>query len=106
MILTSGRDPVDFELHIRYENEMPRIMGEPFAEVVGMTTITREFLEDYEVVMIPIGPRGVSVQHPDSSYSLNGRIVEQAGTGQPATRPESKSEGGDKPQPEAEGRSR
>jgi hypothetical protein len=32
--------------------------------------------------------------------------VEQAGAGQPATRPESKSEGGDKPQPEAEGRSR
>jgi hypothetical protein len=31
---------------------------------------------------------------------------EQAGTGQPATRPESKSEDGDKPQPEAEGRSR
>jgi hypothetical protein len=31
---------------------------------------------------------------------------EQAGTGQPATRPESKSEGSDKPQPEAEGRSR
>jgi hypothetical protein len=31
---------------------------------------------------------------------------EQAGTGQPATRSESKSEGGDKPQPEAEGRSR
>ena len=27
---------------------------------------------------------------------------EQAGTGQPATRPESKSEGGDKPQPEAQ----
>jgi hypothetical protein len=32
--------------------------------------------------------------------------AQQAGTGQPATRPESKSEGGDKPQPEAEGRSR
>lgn len=31
---------------------------------------------------------------------------EQGGTGQPATRHESKSEGGDKPQPEAEGRSR
>jgi hypothetical protein len=31
---------------------------------------------------------------------------EQDGTGQPATRPASKSEGGDKPQPEAEGRSR
>ncbi len=32
--------------------------------------------------------------------------AEQAGTGQPATRPESKSEGGDKPQSKAEGRSR
>jgi len=32
--------------------------------------------------------------------------AEQAGTGQPATRPESKSEGSAKPQPEAEGRSR
>ena len=32
--------------------------------------------------------------------------AEQAGTVQPATRPESKSEGSDKPQPEAEGRSR
>ena len=31
---------------------------------------------------------------------------EQAGTGQPATRSQSKSEGSDKPQPEAEGRSR
>ena len=34
------------------------------------------------------------------------KFAEQAGTGQPATRPESKSEGSDKPQPEAEGRSR
>lgn len=32
--------------------------------------------------------------------------AEQASNGQPATRSESKSEGGDKPQPEAEGRSR
>jgi hypothetical protein len=32
--------------------------------------------------------------------------AEQDGTGQPATRPVLKSEGGDKPQPEAEGRSR
>jgi len=32
--------------------------------------------------------------------------AEQAGTGQPATRPESKSKGSDKPQPDAEGRSR
>jgi hypothetical protein len=32
--------------------------------------------------------------------------AEQGGAGQPATRPESKSEGGDKPQPASEGRSR
>ena len=32
--------------------------------------------------------------------------AEQAGTGQPATRPESKSEGSTKPQPESEGRFR
>jgi hypothetical protein len=32
--------------------------------------------------------------------------AEQGGTGQPATRSQSKSEGSDKPQPEAEGRSR
>ncbi|QTN32537.1 hypothetical protein HZ994_09410 [Akkermansiaceae bacterium] len=32
--------------------------------------------------------------------------AEQGGTGQPATRPESKSDGSDKPQPGAEGRSR
>jgi hypothetical protein len=34
------------------------------------------------------------------------KLSEQAGTGQPATSPESKSEGSDKPQPESEGRSR
>jgi hypothetical protein len=38
--------------------------------------------------------------------SLNSKEAEQAGTGQPATRSESKSEGSDKPQPESEGRSR
>jgi hypothetical protein len=34
------------------------------------------------------------------------RKAEQAGAGQPATRPESKPEGSDSPQPESEGRSR
>jgi hypothetical protein len=41
-----------------------------------------------------------------NSFAANKRQAEQAGSGQPATRPESKSEGSDKPQPEAEGRSR
>jgi hypothetical protein len=39
-------------------------------------------------------------------YDWSKTFVEQVGTGQPATRPESKPEGSDKPQPEAEGRSR
>jgi hypothetical protein len=34
------------------------------------------------------------------------RKAQQNGTGQPTTLPESKSKGGDKPQPDAEGRSR
>jgi len=38
--------------------------------------------------------------------STQNKKSEQGGTEQPATRPESKSEGNDKPQPEAEGRSR
>jgi hypothetical protein len=38
--------------------------------------------------------------------TANKTKAEQAGTGQPATRSQSKSEGSDKPQPEAEGRSR
>ncbi len=44
--------------------------------------------------------RGIHLEYPEQKHA------EQAGTGQPATRPESKSESSDKPQPEAEGRSR
>ena len=47
---------------------------------------------------------------PDAEFSPRttgaDQNAEQDGTGQPATRPESKSEGGDKPQPRSEGRSR
>jgi hypothetical protein len=64
------------------------------------------------------GGKCVLVIEESEDYEFTGRFkfvkqdvehephAEQAGTGQPATRPESKSEGGDKPQPEAEGRSR
>ena len=43
---------------------------------------------------------------PDGMIPAKKPKAEQAGTGQPATRPQSKSEGSQKPQPEAEGRSR
>jgi len=49
---------------------------------------------------------GVSKRFLISGHFLQKQEIEQGGTGQPATRPESKSEGGDKPQPESEGRSR
>jgi hypothetical protein len=49
---------------------------------------------------------GKPVKLPEQQLLPNWKTVEQAGTGQPATRPEPKSEGSDKPQPEAEGRSR
>ena len=43
---------------------------------------------------------------PKTTTKRESNQGEQVGAGQPATRPESKSEGGDKPQPESEGRSR
>jgi hypothetical protein len=45
-------------------------------------------------------------QRMDELQEQERKEAEQAGTGQPATRPVLKSEGSDKPQPEAEGRSR
>jgi len=42
----------------------------------------------------------------EQDHPTNNKMVEQAGTGQPATRPQSKSEGSQKPKPESEGRSR
>jgi hypothetical protein len=51
--------------------------------------------------------RFVPLEIPDIDPDLLNRIeAEQGGAGQPATRPESKSKGGDKPQPESKGRSR
>ena len=46
--------------------------------------------------------------HREPTYWLQriGKSKEQPGTGQPATRPMDEPEGGDKPQPEAEGRDR
>jgi hypothetical protein len=48
--------------------------------------------------------RAVALNYPHAAITI--KDGEQDGTGQPATRPESKSEGSDKPQPEAEGRPR
>jgi hypothetical protein len=47
-----------------------------------------------------------STMPPSSNTLTRSGLVQQGGTGQPATRTQSKSKGSDKPQPEAEGRSR
>jgi hypothetical protein len=54
----------------------------------------------------PVHERPVAPSNQKDLARIIAKEAEQAGTGQPATRSQSKSEGGDKPQPEAEGRSR
>ena len=63
----------------------------------------------FQMIAIVLATRCLVLQSCRTSEELSATATNQAeqdGTGQPATRPESKSEGGDKPQPEAEGRSR
>jgi hypothetical protein len=62
-----------------------------------MTTATKAFLRDYEVLMIPIGPQGVHVYQDETSYTLNGLRVEQPGPAQPATQPADKTPVKDQP---------
>ena len=64
----------------------------------GYKPVIQRFVRP-EGASIPVPPRTVSIDLKPTS-------TEQDGAGQPATRPESKPKGGDKPQPEAEGRSR
>jgi hypothetical protein len=105
IVLTTGRDPRNYEIFLRWVNEKPEIWG-PFERGTDMTAVTRTFLDGYEVVFVPIGSQGgLKVEQTASSCTMNGRQVE-VGAGQPATRFNSDSEGADKPQPEAEGRSR
>jgi hypothetical protein len=83
-----------------------------FSQIRQLELLWTEF--EFDVVKRRDSARGLrrewQTTHSDSSADAyiqqQMKTAEQAGTGQPATRPESKSEGGDKPQPEAEGRSR
>ena len=59
--------------------------------------ITEKQLNDFELIV-----RSLLVDSETNPKTLEA----EDGTGQPATRPDSKSEGSDKPQPEAEGHSR
>jgi hypothetical protein len=73
------------------------------ADLVGLAKIATEAGLDLK----PFASLDAYVNRLDESTKrIQEEEAEQAGTEQPATRPQSKSEGGDKPQPESEGRSR
>jgi hypothetical protein len=72
------------------------------ADLAGLAKIATEARLDLK----PFASLDVYVQRLDRLSKRITEEAEQAGAGQPATRSESDSEGGDKSQPEAEGRSR
>jgi len=101
---------------VRSENPLSKVNMESHGTVIGMVLLTSG-----ECVLIRRSETQIILQSrnawgalkrsdfPDIlgiTASVIPASAEQVGAGQPATRPESKSEGGDKPQPESEGRSR
>jgi hypothetical protein len=69
-------------------------------------TITNDVVEPIPSEMLEANRSGFLMEDQNIVRFIQEKEAEQAGTGQPATRPESRPEGDDKPQPEAEGRSR
>jgi hypothetical protein len=112
-LFNSQWDPFDTEagkdiprIAIRFRgSEKPDDQLGWWVDVTGVIATTQQ--EDgriavtLEDAVIESSPSGEGVE-----MTPREKIVQQASSGQPATRSESKSEGGDKPQPEAEGRSR
>ena len=77
------------------------VVGPYLSEWAEITTIGEiEPIQDW--ASIP----GIQLVDLSLRQKPNQNPAEQGGTGQPATRPESKSEDGDKPKPESEGRAR
>ena len=72
--------------------------------------LIRSEVEDGKALSVRLEDGGSVLLTPTLLDAVGRRLkqtkVEQAGSGQPATRSQSKSDGSDKPQPEAEGRSR
>ncbi|MCH7226036.1 hypothetical protein [Haloferula sp. A504] len=86
LVLTAGRDPRDFECFLRWEEDAPVSWG-AFERRTEMSVLTREFLDDYEVIFIPIGPRGTTVVQTESSYTIIGRQMDR-GAENPQAEPE------------------
>lgn len=103
-------DRFGISLNFRMTDQGPAFMIIDSAErPVGSSELVGKALSRSEVIGTPLAE--IAFRIVDAIWLQDIRIREvadwtqQAGAGQPATRPESKQEGGDKPQPEAEGRS-
>ena len=90
ILFSTPNEAGTYTLRFSFDNTMmSKESGHSFRDTYPARLVT--FTETIEIPEIVVIPK---------------QEAEQAGTGQPATRPEPKSEGSDKPQPEAEGRSR
>jgi hypothetical protein len=93
-IVSAEADRIELELQPKF-----RVMIEPGDDIVAQMKRGEEINKPHlHILAFRDGIPTLSAAGPTKA--------EQAGTGQPATRSQSNSEGGDKPQPEAEGRSR
>ena len=85
------------------DNLLIRILGKQDLMIrEGQRILLSDCTFEIDVLGVSMSHQGLKINPPASAD----RKAEQGGTGQPATRPESKSEGGQKPQPKSEGRSR
>jgi len=119
------------EILLTYHPDKPKTKGKVLGQPILVTEVSKtvrviDSVESYDhgitarlrakilqngYVQIEIGtntlfipPGNVEAIYRNRTYETT--KAEQAGAGQPATRPQSKSEDSDKPQPESEGRSR
>jgi hypothetical protein len=98
-----AKDSSRFRWWFEYQEGYPVILTGVFRVGRWKTTIRDHYKENHPFIEVS---QAREVSYEDAAWKTRKAEGEQAGTGQPATRPESKPEGGNKPQPEAEGRSR
>ena len=96
---------IKFDTSTERQVEICFTCNEIWTEATGRRNIPKDWRQPLRELFLA---SDISDAAPYSKEDVDAMIeeAEQAGTGQPATRSQSKSEGGDKPQPEAEGRSR
>jgi hypothetical protein len=112
-----NRGPYFSDAVLSVTDDQGKILSQSWLDISGVSTespdktefrmirfTVREALEGGSVLSIGVH-KGMRVYFSPYRLAPKTPTAEQAGTGQPATRPESKSKGIHKPQPEAERRS-